>query len=173
MGLVLTFSYLLGLLAMIKCSICSYQCDNWYVSNWRLACHIYFWLGRCPPELAWWLSRVALALHKVGSSTPLGVTIECDVAQDAVAIWLLLEEQSYLKSLKLHTSTWKYNFETDVFFQFDIGCRKTCLLFFLFVFWNWICYVGSRVSFCRMYVEFIICSEKRGVATIVATLSSC
>ena len=23
-----------------ECSICSYQCDNWYVSNWRLACHI-------------------------------------------------------------------------------------------------------------------------------------
>ena len=23
-------------------SICSYQCDNWYVSNWRLACHISF-----------------------------------------------------------------------------------------------------------------------------------
>jgi len=38
--------YLLGLLAMIKCSICSYQCDNWYVSNWRLACHIYFSVGR-------------------------------------------------------------------------------------------------------------------------------
>ena len=38
-------SYLLGLLAMIKCSICSYQCDNWYVSNWRLDCHIYFWWG--------------------------------------------------------------------------------------------------------------------------------
>ena len=37
--------YLLGLLAMIKCSICSYQCDNWYVSNWRLACHIYFSMG--------------------------------------------------------------------------------------------------------------------------------
>ena len=35
-------SYLLGLLAMIKCSICSYQCDNWYVSNWRLACHSIF-----------------------------------------------------------------------------------------------------------------------------------
>ena len=28
-------SYLLGLLAMIKCSICSYQCDNWYVSHWH------------------------------------------------------------------------------------------------------------------------------------------
>ena len=27
---------------MIKCSICSYQCDNWYVSNWRLACHFTF-----------------------------------------------------------------------------------------------------------------------------------
>ena len=37
--------YLLGLLAMIKCSICSYQCDNWYVSNWRLDCHIYFCWG--------------------------------------------------------------------------------------------------------------------------------
>jgi len=29
------YAYLLGLLAMIKCSICSYQCDNWYISNWR------------------------------------------------------------------------------------------------------------------------------------------
>ena len=29
-------SYLLGLLAMIKCCICSYQCDKKYVSNWRL-----------------------------------------------------------------------------------------------------------------------------------------
>ena len=38
-------SYLLGLVAMIKCSIRSYQCDNWYVSNWRLDCHIYFWWG--------------------------------------------------------------------------------------------------------------------------------
>ena len=38
-------SYLLGLLAMIKCSICSYQCDNWYASNWRLACHVHFWAG--------------------------------------------------------------------------------------------------------------------------------
>ena len=37
--------YLLGLLAMIKCSICSCQCDNWYVSNWRLACHINFCWG--------------------------------------------------------------------------------------------------------------------------------
>ena len=24
-------SYLLGLLAKIKCSICSYQCENWYI----------------------------------------------------------------------------------------------------------------------------------------------
>ena len=52
-------AYLLGLLAMIKCSICSYQCDNWYVSNWRLACHIYFSLGRCSLELAQRPLRVA------------------------------------------------------------------------------------------------------------------
>ena len=40
-------TYLLGLLAMIKCSICSYQCDNWYVSNWRLDCHLIFLRGGC------------------------------------------------------------------------------------------------------------------------------
>ena len=67
-------TYLLGLLAMIKCSICSYQCDNWYVSNWRLACHINFYMGRCPLELAQGLSRVALAWHKAGGCTPFGVT---------------------------------------------------------------------------------------------------
>ena len=35
---------------MIKCSICSYQCDNWFVSIWRLACHINSILhsGCCP-----------------------------------------------------------------------------------------------------------------------------
>ena len=68
------WAYLLGLLAMIKCSICSYQCDNWYVSNWRLACHINFSLGRSSLELAQGPSRVALAWHTAGSSTPFGVT---------------------------------------------------------------------------------------------------
>ena len=68
-------AYLLGLLAMIKCSICSYQCDNWYVSNWRLACHIYFSLGRCISELARDPSCVALASHPAGCSTPFGVTM--------------------------------------------------------------------------------------------------
>ena len=67
-------AYLLGLLAMIKCSICSYQCDNWYVSNWRLACHINFCLGRCSLELAQGPLRVALALHLARRSTPFGVT---------------------------------------------------------------------------------------------------
>lgn len=37
--------YLLGLLAMIKCSICSYQCDNWYTSDWRFHCHNNFSRG--------------------------------------------------------------------------------------------------------------------------------
>ena len=68
-------SYLLGLLAMIKCSICSYQCDNWYVSNWRLACHINFYMGRCFLELAQKPSSVALAWHLARSSTPFGVTM--------------------------------------------------------------------------------------------------
>ena len=47
-----TASYLLGLLAMIKCSICSYQCDNWYSSNRKIACHANFSLGRLFLELA-------------------------------------------------------------------------------------------------------------------------
>ena len=67
-------AYLLGLLAMIKCSICSYQCDNWYVSNWRLACHINFCLGRCSLELAQRPLRVALAWHFARRSAPFGVT---------------------------------------------------------------------------------------------------
>lgn len=45
---VLDSSYLLGLLAMIKCSICSYQCDNWYASDCWLLCHNNFlWGWRC------------------------------------------------------------------------------------------------------------------------------
>ena len=36
LGLIVKVSYLLGLLAMIKCSICSYQCDNWYAPTKRL-----------------------------------------------------------------------------------------------------------------------------------------
>jgi len=67
-------SYLLGLLAMIKCSICSYQCDNWYVSNWKLACHINFFWGGVLLSLLKGPSSVALAWHKAGSSAPFGVT---------------------------------------------------------------------------------------------------
>ena len=71
---IVQISYLLGLLAMIKCSICSYQCDNWYVSNWRLACHINFSSGGWSLELAQGLLHVALALHIARSGIPFGVT---------------------------------------------------------------------------------------------------
>ena len=65
-------SYLLGLLAMIKCSICSYQCDNWYVSNWRLACHIIFAWGGCQlglpsaPQMLPWHGTLLWATHPHG-----------------------------------------------------------------------------------------------------------
>ena len=52
LGPVATLPYLLGLLAMIKCSICSYQRDSWYVSNWRLACHNTVWQGGLRYSLA-------------------------------------------------------------------------------------------------------------------------
>ena len=61
--------YLLSLLAMIKCSICSYQCDNWYVSNWRLACHIIFVRGGSrlglptAPQMLPWHRTLLWATH--------------------------------------------------------------------------------------------------------------
>ena len=66
-------SYLLGLLAMIKCSICSYQCDNWYVSNRKLACHINFSWGCWFVSLLASTSRVALAWHFAKRGAPFGV----------------------------------------------------------------------------------------------------
>ena len=59
---------------MIKCSICSYQCDSWYVSNWGLACHNYFSWGRVCNGLALALLSVALAWHLARCSTPSGCT---------------------------------------------------------------------------------------------------
>lgn len=42
-------SYLLGLLAMIKCSICSYQCDSWYGVYWpHFVTSMFRGEGRCP-----------------------------------------------------------------------------------------------------------------------------
>ena len=69
----LSRSYLLGLLAMIKCSICSYQCDNWYVSNRKLACHINFSWGCWFVSLLASTSRVALAWHFAKRGAPFGV----------------------------------------------------------------------------------------------------
>jgi len=65
------YEYLLGLLAMIKCSICSYQCDNWYVSNRKLACHINFSWGCWFVSLLASTSRVALAWHFAKRGAPL------------------------------------------------------------------------------------------------------
>jgi len=59
---------------MIKCSICSYQCDNWYISNWRFDCYINFCQGRFSFELSKGASCVALAPHAAGCSTPFGET---------------------------------------------------------------------------------------------------
>ena len=69
-GVTVKLAYLLGLLAMIKCSICSYQCDNWYISNWRLTCHNNVLSGIVSAGLAQTTLSVALALYFAGSSTP-------------------------------------------------------------------------------------------------------
>ena len=66
------FSYLLGLLAMISVVfvlISVTTCDNWYVYNWRLACHINCCWGSVSPgplcvALTWhWASGSTLQLR--------------------------------------------------------------------------------------------------------------
>ena len=66
------------------------------MSQLGLACHNNFYQGSCPLELAQGLSRVALAWHNAGGSTPFGVT-EADVrhsgrirASQASFVFLLL-----------------------------------------------------------------------------------
>ena len=66
-------AYLLGLLAMIKCSICSYQCDNWYDSNMSLWLSHYFSWGSAYLSLLRGLQMLPCALHKARSSSPFGV----------------------------------------------------------------------------------------------------
>jgi hypothetical protein len=66
-------AYLLGLLAMIKCSICSYQCDNWYDSNMSLWLSHYFSWGSAFLSLLRGLQMLPCALHKARSSSPFGV----------------------------------------------------------------------------------------------------
>lgn len=58
-------AYLLGLLAMIKCSICSYQCDNWYTLDWGSFSHLYFSRGVCRVQLAGPHTQ-----HRASSSQP-------------------------------------------------------------------------------------------------------
>merc|ERR1712118_260312 len=67
--------YLLGLLAMIKCSICSYQCDNWHVSNRKLACHVNFCWGCWFVSLLASTSRVALAWHFAKRGAPFSLYV--------------------------------------------------------------------------------------------------
>ena len=67
-------AYLPGLLAMIKCSICSYQCENWYVSKLETWLSHLFLMGKCLLELAQVPSCVAPELHLFGCSPPFGVT---------------------------------------------------------------------------------------------------
>ena len=71
--MILDASYLLGLLAMIKCSICSYQCDNWYAFNRKLACHINFSWEVSLVSLLAVILHVALAWHFARCGVPFGV----------------------------------------------------------------------------------------------------
>ena len=72
---------------MIKCSICSYQCDNWYTSNWRFACHINFSLG----SRFWACSGLLLVsspLHNWWRSKPLRETQQQHACMHAWVLFL-------------------------------------------------------------------------------------
>ena len=62
-------AYLLGLLAMIKCSICSYQCDNWYNPNWGFSSHFNFSMGGGMFAFMWRLSIRCLLFAQTSRTT--------------------------------------------------------------------------------------------------------
>ena len=66
-------TYLLGLLAMIKCSICSYQCDNWYDSNMSLCLSHYFFRGSVHLSLLGGLQVLPWHRTQPGAAHPLGL----------------------------------------------------------------------------------------------------
>ena len=72
---------------MIKCSICSYQCDNWYFPNREIACHINFSWGGGFVSLLASPSRVALAWHFVRRGAPFGVNCVPWCFQRAQRFW--------------------------------------------------------------------------------------
>ena len=68
-------AYLLGLLAMIKCSICSCQCDNWYPSNLKTTCHIIFRRVTRATVLIRCVALASPSSHKDGLGNPDRVTL--------------------------------------------------------------------------------------------------
>ena len=44
--MIILFQYVLSRLAKIKCSICSFQCENWKCTHWVHRFHLYFWFGQ-------------------------------------------------------------------------------------------------------------------------------
>ena len=151
--------YLLGLLAMIKCSICSYQCDNWYVSNWRLACHIYFCLGKRALELARRPSRVALAWHTAGSSIPFGVTSLGHVRATRLVRLAHFEKLMFcrlqLAGITAFTS-WRTNLS-----PFTKGCREWDASMWLpqFLRSSWAPTIISLRKFCKRLLLCVKCCK--------------
>ena len=71
-------SYLLSRLAKIKCSICSFQCENWKCTHWVHLFHLYFWVGRVVILVYWddtCASVLCIALPHCDAHRPLLIEV--------------------------------------------------------------------------------------------------
>ena len=68
---------------MIKCSICSYQCDNWYVSDWRPFLSHQFFSGSSVHWACPWPAR----------SSPL----HCTLAECGEPFWVITYKEHHTK----------------------------------------------------------------------------
>ena len=68
-------SYLLGLLAMIKCSICSYQYDNWYSSDRKISMSFNFFRAGC--SLASFMGQADRCWARFALLLDIGTLLEC------------------------------------------------------------------------------------------------
>ena len=113
--------YPLGRLAMIKCSICSYQCDNFNVSSWRLARQIIFRGGAL--GLAQGPSSVAPALHVAGGSTPCGVIAE-QLNKTGTKLNCLIRCPTPSENKRLISPTHTFSTNCSFFFQNSLHGKR-------------------------------------------------
>ena len=89
--------YLVGLLAMLKCNICFYQCGNCYVSNWRFACRLIF-----SGETACWACPEHLACC-IGMAHCYGTQIKGNITSNSLPMCMV-----FFRNTEIRAAIWTY-----------------------------------------------------------------